>query len=154
MPARRLLPAALLSAVALVGVSGCQQPTPSVTLQSGGRTVHADAVRWCFPGQSGDRCRTLSGRTPTELEVTPGQLLAVDVDKAIVDRHWFVQQSVLGAPAGQKGASGQSSVQSTHYFSFGVNDQPVLVQVVALDGGSDKTQTTGAWQFVLRPRRS
>jgi len=153
MPARRRPYVALLTAVALLGLSGCQKPTPIVTVQSGGTSVHTDAGRWCFPGQSGDGCRTDAAPEPAVLTVTPGQTIGVDVDKAVVERHWFVQQTQISPPPGQQAAAGQSNIQDQHYFSFGTTDQPVLVQVVALDGGSDKTRTTGVWSFVLRPRR-
>jgi hypothetical protein len=149
-PRRRLL-AALSAGAAVVALTGCERPAPIVTVVSGTTSEWKEADVFCFEGQSfadGDCAERAEG--PTELPVSPGQQVGVDVSKAVVDRGWFIE---LSAPGGQEGQSQQSDVfEDQHYFAFtapavGPEGLRLTVRTVGEDGG----EPSGEWTFDLVP---
>ena len=150
MNARR--PLACVAAVgALLGLSACEKPTPIVTVVNEGRSVYAEADRWCFEGQSGDECAE-RGDGPTSLRVERG-MLGIDVDKELSDGAWLV---TLTDEAQPEEPLFTSEVQrENHYYTL--PELPELrrgttwtleVQALTEDGEPDR----GSWQFTLRPR--
>ncbi|HVM27166.1 MAG TPA: hypothetical protein VM433_05755 [Mycobacteriales bacterium] len=152
---RRLLAAAArtsVAAAAVLALTGCERPTPIVTVVSGTTSEWREADVYCFEGQSGDDCSSHEVSTP-RIPVTPGQRVGVDVDKAVVERGWYV---TLEAP-GSQGEPSESEIQvDAHYFSFpapNVGPEGLRLTVRAIDpedvrGGG----TTGEWTFDLVPR--
>ena len=154
MYARSRVLAAASTAVALVALTGCQKPTPIVSLVSGGDSVHSDATIYCFDGQSAQQqnCRT-DVHPPTPLKVKVGQQVGIDVAKQVADAGWVV---VL--PGGDKDPSNDqaSGTQDSHYFAFTpepsmFQNGPVRMEVRMLDDGRTDAPTAGNWQFVLVP---
>ncbi len=156
MQARRLT-AVLSAAVALVGLTGCQKPTPIVTLYSGHSSTYDTAFSFCFPGQDpgkapgdGGACRyeTGGGRSPKVLTVRPGDEVTVDVDKDLADAGWFVAL---------RGAGGQASrlaTQSEHVTSFqpDFSQSPTItVEVQKLESARNGAKPLGVWQFAIVP---
>lgn len=151
MTARSRLVAGLTAAVSLVALTGCQKPTPIVSMVSGGHTVHSDAAVYCFPGQSAaaQNCRT-HGTSPTVLKVKVGQQVGIDVSKKVADAGWVV---VLPGDDNDPSNDQASGKQDTHYFAFTPQFQsgPLRVEVRMLDHGRTDAPTVGNWQFVLVP---
>jgi hypothetical protein len=151
-PRRRLL-SACGAGLALVGLTACEQPVPIVTVQSGRTVVTGEAQSWCFGGRPGAECRG-DARTarPIPVEVTPGQLVAIDVAKEVAERGWFVQQAVPGSPE----QTGSYPVRDDHYFTLTMPPAVVQLTVHALEGGEDQdpdpNRSTGTWTFVLTPK--
>lgn len=143
MPARTLA----TSAVLLVVLSGCQQPTPGVTLSSGTRSVHMEATTYCRAGQSPAKqnCVEHLARV-AEIRVTQGDQLAIDVDKSIARHGW-----ILVLPAGNQ----RSEVQDQHHFAYtpDFSAAPFIdLEIRSLDHVADDAATTGIWKFRLRER--
>jgi hypothetical protein len=152
MTARSRLFAGLSVAVAMVALTGCQKPTPIVSLVSGGSSVHTDAVLFCFEGQSTEKqnCRVAEDKKPTVLEVKIGQPVGIDVAKQIAENGWVI---VLPASDGNPANDRSSTKQDGHYFSFTPQFQggPLKLEVRMLDEGRTNVPTIGSWQFVLVP---
>lgn len=157
MQARRRRPAAALGAVvALVALTGCEKPTPTVTLHSGSRTIHDDAFSYCFSGQDPAKepgtpgaCRyDTASRTAKVLQVRPGDEVLVDVDKDLADAGWYV---VL---RGRQGKQSRLATQQEHVTSF-VPDfsasPTITVEVQKLQSPSDTAKSVGVWQFAVVP---
>src|SRR3712207_2544714 len=107
MPARRIV-ATVPALIALVAVTGCEKPTPLVTVGSGGSTVHREATVYCGEGENlqQDNC-TRSTEEVAQVEVTLGDPVAVDVDGDLVESGWYI-------------AVGENRTQTLkeHYFRF------------------------------------
>ena len=145
---RRLRPAACL-ALGLVALSGCERPTPLVTVVNAGRSVYTEADTYCFEGQSTVEatCAVRQQQAPT-LEVVPGEAVGVDVGKELVEGGWIIELSDPQAP-GEEAQPQQSEVQDDHYFTFTAPNLPpegsLLLTVRSLNGETP----TGQWSFLL-----
>jgi len=153
---RRRLAAVLGASVVLVGLTGCEKPTPIVTLYSGATTVHDGAYSFCFEGQNPDAepgtqgaCRfDTAGRQPKVLKVRPGDAITVDVDKDLADAGWFV------ALRGTGGKTSRLATQSEHVTSFQPDfsvSPTFTVEIQKLVSPADKARTVGVWQFAVVP---
>lgn len=144
MPARPV--AAVAAAVlALVGLTGCQQPTPGVTLSSGTQSVHMEATTYCRAGQSPaqQNCVEHLSRM-AEIRVKQGNEVAVDVDRTIAQHGW-----ILVLTAGNR----RSEVQDQHHFAYtpDFSAGPFIdLEIRSLDHVADDAATTGIWKFRLR----
>lgn len=158
MQARRRLAVALGTAAALVGLTGCQKPTPLVTLYSGSTALHDVALSYCFSGQDPAKqpgatgaCRydTPSDRRTKILRVKPGAEVLVDVSKTLADSGWFV--ALRGA---NNQVSRLATQQKQHVTSFqpDFSQSPtIVVEVHKLVSPSDTAATVGLWQFDIVP---
>jgi len=167
MTARRRLLAAASATFALAALTGCEKPAPIVTLVSAGESVYSEAAVYCF-----DEGRTLDDgecaeRTDevVELSTRPGEVVGVDVAKALADRGW---ELTLLDPTGQVQEQRTGQLEEDHYFSFTApNLSPagydVRIQTVEPDldeagqqrldeQGLPVTIPTGEWRFRLVPR--
>jgi hypothetical protein len=154
MSARSRVLAVASTALALLALTGCQKPTPIVSLVSGGETVHSDATIYCFEGQSAQQqnCRT-DVHPPTPLRVKIGQPVGFDVAKPVAKAGWVV---VLPGSDRSPDDDKASGTQDSHYFAFTPDPSmfqagPVRVEVRMLDHGRTDAPTRGNWQFVLVP---
>ena len=152
MTARSRVLAGLSAAVALVGLTGCEKPTPIVSMVASGDSVHTDATIYCFDGQSAQQqnCRAPEGKRPAVLKVKQGAQVGIDVSKEVADNGWVV---VLPGEDGDPGNDQASDPQTSHYFAFTppLQNAPLRIEVRMLDGNSTKVPTIGNWQFVLVP---
>lgn len=167
MTARRRLLAAASATFALAALTACEKPAPIVTLVSAGESVYAEAATYCF-----DEGKTLDdgGCAERESEVVeistrPGEVVGVDVAKALADRGW---ELTLIDPTGQVQTQRTGQLDEDHYFTFTApNLSPagydVLVQTVVEDldengeprlddQGLPVSIPTGEWRFRLVPR--
>jgi hypothetical protein len=146
MPARPLA-AAAAGALLLVGLTGCEKPTPGVTLSSGTRSVHVESTTFCRDGQSAAKQDCVEHLTRVaELGVKQGDQVAVDVDRSLAEHGW-----ILVLPA----ANQRSDVQDEHHFAYtpDFGGAPFIdLEVRSLDHVADDAQTTGIWKFRLRQR--
>ena len=149
MSLRRRLPPAAALVLGLVALSGCERPTPLVTVVNAGKSVYTEADTYCFEGQStvDANCAVRQQRPPT-LEVVPGEPVGVDVDKELVEGGWIIELSDLQAPA-EEAQPERSEVQDGHYFTFTPINLPpeglLLLTVRSLNGET----ATGQWSFLL-----
>jgi hypothetical protein len=152
MTARSRLIAGLSVAACLLTLTGCQKPTPIVSMVSSGKSVHSDATIYCFDGQSAQQqnCRAPKDKTPTVLEVKVGQQVGIDVDKKLAEAGWVV---VLPGDDEDPSNDQASGKQDSHYFAFTPQFEsgPLRVEVRMLDDGRTDAATIGNWQFVLVP---
>ena len=152
MTARSRVVAGLSAATALVALTGCQKPTPIVTMVSGTSSVHRDATVFCFEGQSAQQqnCRTAEDTGPTVLKVKPGATVGIDVAKDLAENGWVVVLPGNDQDPSNDQASGK---QDKHYFSFTPQFEsgPLPIEVRMLDDGRTDAPTIGNWQFVLVP---
>lgn len=152
MTSRRRLPALAASGLALLVLTACEAPSPSVTVVAGTNTVRNEAALFCFEGQSlaDDTCRSEDTQLK-QLKVRPGQQVGVDVDKDIAERGWYLEL----APAGGQGQEAQrSEMQDEHYFTFtapdlGGEQGQLLLTVRSVAEGGDPQDVTGEWAFLL-----
>ena len=157
MPARRRRSVAVLGAcAALLSLTGCERPTPLVTVYSGDTALNDRAFSYCFPGQDPAKepgtegaCRfDTQGRKPEVLKVKPGDQVVIDVDKDLANSGWT---AVLRAPGGQPG---RLAVQTGHvaFFEPDFSRSPQLtLEVLKLNAPRDDARAVGIWQFVLVP---
>jgi hypothetical protein len=152
MTARTRLVAGLAVTGCLLTLTGCQKPTPVVSMVSSGKSVHTDATIYCFEGQSAQQqnCRAPEGKAPTVLEVKVGQQVGIDVDKKLAEAGWVV---VLPGDDEDPSNDQASGKQDSHYFAFTPQFEsgPLRVEVRMLDEGRTDAATIGNWQFVLVP---
>lgn len=155
---RRRLPAVLCAAVALVGLTACDRPTPLVTLYSGGTSINDRAFSYCFEGQdpkavpgSEGACRfDTEGRKPKILEVRPGDEVLVDVDKDLADAAWFVALSGAGSQSSRLATQADEHV--TRFQPDFTQSPTITLEIRKLASPADDAQPVGIWQFVLVPR--
>jgi hypothetical protein len=144
MPARPHAPVAA-GALLLVALTGCEKPTPGVTLSSGTQSVHMEATTFCRDGQTPAKqdCVEHLSRV-AEITVKQGNQVSVDVDRTIAEHGW-----ILVLPAGNQ----RSDVQDEHHFAYtpDFSAGPFIdLEVRSLDRVADDAQTTGIWKFRLR----
>lgn len=154
---RRRLAAVLGASAALLGLTGCEKPTPLVTLYSGNASINDRAFSFCFEGQDPAKepgtegaCRfdTDGGRQPKVLTVRPGDEVTVDVDKDLADAGWFV------ALRGAGSTSSRLATQSEHVTSFQPDfsaSPTITVEIQKLEEPKDDAQPVGVWQFAVVP---
>ncbi|MGB8651039.1 MAG: DUF2771 family protein [Mycobacteriales bacterium] len=151
MPARRPLALALTGA-ALLSLTGCQKPTPGVTLASDGRSVHTEANAYCRGGRFLTRENDCPGSTDkiTVLRVTPEARVSVDVDSDLADSGWYLYD---------EDAQRSYAVHDDHYTSFiaDFTNRPlpgvIRLQIRQVDhvphNPSDLPKITGLWKLQL-----
>src|SRR3954447_20426390 len=144
MPARRVV-AIAVSAVALGGLTGCEEPTPLVTVVSGSASVHREAAIYCREGQSVDRHTCATGTTKaSDIAVRPGDVVGIDVGRELADSGWFI---AIG--------NQRSEIQKDHYYRFtpGPGDfgqgNRIELQVVSINASGAESRNTGIWPFTL-----
>jgi len=129
-------------------LSSCTKPLPSITLQSGTQSVHAQALCWNDTDQSKFRsCVTKLATNPnlagTPLTVTAGNVLGITVDPHATEFGW--QASVDGSPL-------FSTPKTSTYYRFVLpessasNPNGSNIQIVAF-GPSNSVR--GVWLFKL-----
>ena len=157
MQARRRRPTASLGALAAVlALSGCERPTPIVTLYSSGTSLHDEALSYCFEGQDLTRepgtegaCRfDVEGRTPKVLEVRTDEQVLVDVDREIVEAGWVVV--LRGRQAGQESRLAIRDDEHVARFTPDFSQSPLItVEVQKLERPAEDARPTGIWQFTI-----
>lgn len=138
---RLVLGAVLLAAV----LTGCEKPSPVVTVFSGKQLVHSEAQCYAFGEStvSPAACAKQVREVP-ELTIRAGETIGIDVAKAVADSGW------IAAINGQRLSGG---IVDGHYFKFALGPDalaqaPLELQIIAR--GDDK-QNKGVWIFKLVP---
>jgi hypothetical protein len=140
MSVRPLVAAGLL----VLALSGCEKPTPGVTVAAGSSSVHIESTTYCHEGQSPEKqnCAEHLDRLGV-VKVKPGQQVIIDVDNDIAENGWILVDT---------DASARSNVQDEHFFSYTPDFQrgPVVhLEIRSLDRPADDAATTGIWKFQL-----
>jgi hypothetical protein len=94
MLARRPLVTALTGTALLLSLTGCEKPSPGVTMVSGGTSVHSEAYNYCRDGKfltkvDGNECPG-GGKAVTVLAADQDSLVGVDVDKKLTETGWYL----------------------------------------------------------------
>lgn len=145
-PARRryLAVGVAVSAVSVL-VAGCQQPTPSVTVQSGSRIVRDDATAYIRNGKE------IRGSGPVKvLAVRAGAQVGIDVDGTIADHGWSVHITPRTSGSSSSSANTLDSplLKGQYHFTFDVGSTTTDI-VIAEQGSGGQPQ--GLWAFTLQP---
>ena len=143
--ARNRLSSALC--VIALAISGCTKPLPSITIQSGTKSVHTQALCWSETDQNKLRdCLTklatapaLTGKT---LSVTSGNSVGISVDPKVAEYGW---QALLG------GNPIFTTAKTATYYRF-------KLPITSLDGKSalqiisfgPKETIRGVWLFQIK----
>ena len=137
---RRARAAGRVSVVlAFVVLAACTKPSPGVTLQSGTKSVRAEAT---YYERDGKQVRTSD--EVTVLKTHPGSTVGVDVDRDLAAKGWQVHITT-----GTDGANVfNSGVLKNHHYSFEVGATVTEVVISEL-GGSGRP--TGLWAFQIQP---
>ena len=141
-----------LGAALLLTASACQQPSPGITLVSGGSTTHFEAQQWCHDGQalqSGNEC---PGTGPSRLQLVradEGGQVGIDVDTALADKGWYVYEADTGQIL--------LGISNSHYRTFladfsrakvaGVEQLEVRTIDHVPTSSTDIPRVTGQWVF-------
>jgi hypothetical protein len=80
---RTSIKAVVVLGAALMSLTACAKPVPSVTLVSGSISVHAEAACWAV-----DCLQVKAPAHPTTLAVTPGRTFGISVDSEIAEAGW------------------------------------------------------------------
>ena len=140
----RPLATAVAGTLLLVGLTGCQKPTPGVTVSSGKRSVHVEATTYCRDGQSAAQRNCVEHLKRFGLvRVKEGDAVAIDVDSSIAKHGWILVDA---------DANARSAVQDEHHFSYTPDFRagPVIhLEIRSLDRVADDATTTGVWKFQL-----
>lgn len=155
---RRRLTAALGACAAVLGLAGCERPTPIVTLYSSGTSLYDYALSYCFEGQDPARepgtegaCRfDTAGRSAKVLEVRPGEEVLVDVDRELSESGWVVV--LRGSQQGQASRLATQEDEHVTHFQPDFTQSPVItVEVQRLERPAEDARPTGIWQFQIVP---
>jgi hypothetical protein len=134
-----------VSALLALGVlAACDKPTPSVTLQSGARSVHSEATLYVRDGK-----QVRSKQSVTVLRTHPGETVGIDVDRAVADKGWQVHitTGTAGSTASDANVFNSGVLKVHHYaFEVGATVTDVVISEVG-DGGTP----TGLWAFSVQP---
>lgn len=150
LPARRTLAATASTAALVLLLTGCEQPTPGVTLVSGGTSVRTESTTFCRAGQSVEQlsCVVHAARGAV-LRVQQGALVGIDVDKDLSEHGWYLYDA---------DAKARSEVQDTHYFAYtpDFSNRPakglINLEIRSTERVADDARVTGVWRFQLVQR--
>lgn len=131
-------------ALLLVGLTGCEKPTPGVTVSSGTHSVHIESTTYCRDGQTAAQQNCVENLKRMGLvRVKAGELVGIDVDSSVAKHGWILVDT---------DANARSEVQDTHYFSYtpDFRSGPIVhLEIRSLDRVSNDASTTGVWKFQL-----
>jgi hypothetical protein len=143
MPARPFATVAA-GACLLVGLTGCQQPTPGVTVSSGTHSVHIESTTYCRDGQSPAKQNCVEHLDRVGLlDVKQGNPVAFDVAPTLAKHGWILVLT---------DAKARSAVLADHHFSYtpDFSGGPVIhLEIRSLDHVADDASITGVWKFQL-----
>lgn len=142
--------AAVVAISAALLLSGCEKPSPGISVFSGTATQWREAVCWSFDAEAlepGDCAQDLlteasSGEVVARIPVVPGDTIGISVEPKVADAGWtpvIGQQRLTTTPL------------DTTYYRFTYPDlqevpaDGVLLQIVAGRG----EMTKGIWVFRL-----
>lgn len=147
MPARRLVQLAL-GAGLLLSATGCQQPSPGVTVVTDGHSVHVAASNYCFHGRtltSQAQCPA-DGPRITTVKIRSGDTVGIDVDSELAKTGWVIYDPV---------SKQNGEIHTEHYVSFPADlgsSPAAFLEVHQVTGGSSPTdlvKVLGIWRFQL-----
>jgi hypothetical protein len=133
VPIRRLAPVSVL-ALGLV-LTACRQPTPLVTMQSGGAFVTTDAAQY-----QRDGAIVTTRLTPPVLHAKPGETINIDVPSSVAERGYFLSENNRRITDVIKVRHYRLNVATTE-------GKAGLVVFQAPTGGS--SQASGSWPFTI-----
>jgi hypothetical protein len=126
----------LVVGAAAGALTGCQKPTPLVTMQAGGTFVKTDAAQYLRDGT----VITTSSFSAPVLHASPGERLNIDVPKSVADRGFFVTY------ANQR----ISEVITEQHYGFTVPNAVGSGDLTIFQAPTEGSKNaTGSWPFRL-----
>ena len=95
---RRSIKTLAIAAVALIGLSSCAKPAPSITVFSADKSVHFEALCWTQDGSPAigsagcsqqEISAAVSGADMPTLAVQPGKTLGISVDTDVLHKRYW-----------------------------------------------------------------
>ena len=80
---RTSIKAVVILSAALMSLTACTKPAPSVTVVSGANSVRAEAACWAV-----DCTQAQAPSAPNSLAVIPGRTLGISVDSEVAEAGW------------------------------------------------------------------
>lgn len=143
---RRHSAVALLVVLGMLGLSGCQQPLPGVTLAGDAGSVRVEASSWC-PNADDDRtCVQRTQTAPTTLPVRPGGWIGIGVDVDVAERGWRLLLDGQPQPPHPPGYT-YHRLEARHLLP----GERKHIEVQALDGTGRTDRITGSWTVHVTP---
>lgn len=135
---RRLRTGAALAVAggAILTISGCEKPTPLVTVQSGRTYVSSEAVLYVRDGQT-----VTQNQTQQTLYTRDGATVQVSVAKDIADRGWLVRQ-------GDNVIVSTTHDHAATFVASGLTSTPVVLSLLTAPTDSGP-RASGLWVFKL-----
>jgi hypothetical protein len=141
------LPLRILSPLLLIAVlSGCEKPSPGVSVASVGGSVRMEALCWSESDSTpvGSDCVLDSARTPT-LKIIPGEFIGVSVDGEIAESGWAIVVN---------GKRFTPELLKSRYYRFTTGETsfaqgPVEMQIYAL---TTDNKVRGLWALQVEGR--
>lgn len=130
-----------LVAVGFLTLTGCDKPSPTVTVFSGGSSTLAEAQCWSRSDAPVNTAACSSEDRVGSIKVRANQTIGISVDSKIADKGWLVaigQSQLVRAPI------------TKTYFRFQLSSAdlasgPLRLQIVAID--KTGKAPLGRWQF-------
>jgi hypothetical protein len=140
----RPLASVAAGALLLLGLAGCEKPTPGVTVSSGTHAVHIESTTFCRNGQTAAKqdCVEHLSRVGI-IRVKAGNEVAIDVDNSVAKHGWILVDA---------DANARSQVQDEHHFAYtpAFNSGPIVhLEIRSLDRVANDATVTGVWKFQL-----
>jgi hypothetical protein len=162
MPFHRSALAALAAAAAVLTLTACEKPAPSITAFSGTTSAHQEAICWSFESdrqaETSDCAVDLEAQEPGEvartlleeiaiIPATPGETVGISVDPVVAESGWLV--TLNGRPLTREPVTEK-------YFRFTMAPQPLRggdAQLVVQALTDDGAEVRGSWIFGLSDGR-
>jgi hypothetical protein len=142
----------LVVGAGLLLVTGCQQPSPSITLVSSGHSTHFAAQQWCRGGKvllHGNECPGTGPQLLKIVRANGGDQVGIDVDSSLADAGWYVFNTETSEPV--------IGISHSHYRTFTVDYSRSKVPGIAQlevrtvdhipTNDTDVVKVTGQWVF-------
>jgi hypothetical protein len=147
--------AAVAGAVVLgaIALTGCEKPTPLVTLVSGSTSVNSEAVCHAEGKKLVDLSQCLDRPAREAIDVTAGNSFSVGVDKEIADKGWYLY--INGRPFNDEPIKKTflSSAELTLPSGIAKDAQPFLIQIIQ-GPNAEQTGAKGVWSFEVKPKQN
>lgn len=142
-PAPRPLLAAGIALAGLATLTGCERPTPGVSVYSGSTYLNSKAVCWSEEEALTAANCSVEGVNRKALPVQAGDLIMINVDTPLEDTGWI--PTINGTPLVREPLRGSSYQLALSQEDLRQNPE---LQVIASDRVNGPVR--GVWAFPLR----
>ena len=133
-----------LAVLAPLLLTGCEKPSPGITVFAGSTSQRAEAACWAQDADGSVQQPACAGES-TEIEVGTGDTLGISVDKNVAESGWRIRINDEEVTP--------ETIEDTYYkvpVASGLGGQEFKMQIFALSESGQEIR--GAWNFTLVPR--